>query len=514
MTPGEPVASLEFRDVRKGFSGVPVLRGVSLAVEGGEVLGLVGENGAGKSTLMNLLGGVFPPDGGAMLLDGRVYAPASPRDAARAGVAFIHQELNLFPNLSVAENLLLDGLPRLGLAGLRLPLIDRRALRARVRPLLEAVGLDLDPDTAVGELPAGRRQLVEIARALGARARVLILDEPTTSLSAREADRLFALLRRLRERGVAMIFISHNLPDVLGLCDSIAVLRDGGLISHGPAAGYDEARLFREMVGRDAARQSPSPRADASGPILQLRDLARPPAVRGVSLDLRGGEVVGVAGLMGAGRTELLRLVFGLDRIESGSVLLDGKPLVPSPRRSIRAGLAFLTEDRREEGLLMDSAVVPNATLAALPGFARTPLRLVDRSRERTAAASAAEGVRLRAARIERQPVRTLSGGNQQKVVLARWLLTRPRVLLLDEPTRGVDVAAKQDIYQLVRELAAGGAGVLVVSSEIEELTTLCDRIAVMAAGRLVESLGRPEFDRERILRAAFRGEGRGEGAR
>jgi ribose transport system ATP-binding protein len=504
---------LQFRGLCKSFFGIPVLSDVTLPVAPARVLGLVGENGAGKSTLMNVLGGVHPPDAGEMILLGRPYSPRRAGDARAAGVAFVHQELNLFTNLSVAENLFVDAFPRRRLGGLTLPLVDRTAARDATRRLLEQVDLRVPPDTPVADLSPGQRQLVEIAKALRFDARLLILDEPTTSLTAPEASRLFEIIRRLRARGVSIIYISHRLQDVLELCDDVAVLRDGRLVSHGRRGDYTEARMVTEMVGRDVgqlfgphAQRGKAGATAAPGPLLRVIDLFAPPAVRGVSLTLRAGEVLGVAGLMGAGRTELARAIFGLDPITSGTVEIDGRPFTPSPRRSIRRGIAFLTENRREEGLLMDAAVPDNAALAALAEFARTPLKVISGRRLRRAVTEGTVAVRLQAAGLSRQTARTLSGGNQQKVVLAKWLLRRPRVFLLDEPTRGIDVGAKQEVYRLIASLAAEGAGVLMISSEIEELIGACDRILVMARGRVTDEIARPDFDRERILRAALAG--------
>jgi ribose transport system ATP-binding protein len=517
MTPTPQLATaeplLQFRGLSKSFFGIPVLSDVTLPVAPARVLGLVGENGAGKSTLMNVLGGVHPPDAGGMLLLGRPYSPRQARDARAAGIAFVHQELNLFTNLSVAENLFVDAFPRRRLGRLTLPLVDRGAARDATRKLLEQVDLRVPPETPVADLSPGQRQLVEIAKALRFDARLLILDEPTTSLTAPEASRLFEIIRGLRGRGVSVIYISHRLQDVLDLCDDIAVLRDGRLVSHGRRAEYTEARMVTEMVGRDVgqlfgpyAQRGKPAGIPAPAPLLRVVDLSAPPAVRGVSLTLRAGEVLGVAGLMGAGRTELARAIFGLDPIASGAVEIDGRPFTPSPRRSIRRGMAFLTENRREEGLMMDAAVPDNAALAALAEFARTPLKVVSNRRLRRAVTDATTAVRLHAAGLSRQTARTLSGGNQQKVVLAKWLLRRPRIFLLDEPTRGIDVGAKQEVYRLIASLAAEGAGVLMVSSEIEELIGTCDRIMVMARGRVTDEIARPDFDRERILRAALAG--------
>ncbi|MFO0893083.1 MAG: sugar ABC transporter ATP-binding protein [Isosphaeraceae bacterium] len=498
---------LRFEGIGKRFHGIAVLRDVSLAVAPGRILGLVGENGAGKSTLMNILGGVHQPDSGVMLLDGRPHQPRDPREAARAGVAFIHQELNLFPNLSIAENLRIDGLPRRRVGGVTLPLVDRHRLLEESRTQLSAVGLDVPPTTPVARLSPGHQQLVEIARAIGGRARLLILDEPTSSLSAPEIGRLFGLLRRLRDSGVSMIFISHNLGDVLGLCDDLAVLRDGVLVSHGPREGYSRDRLILEMVGRQPDLATPRTRvasARSREPLLEADGLTRRPAFRDISFSIGPGEILGIAGLVGAGRTELARALFGLDGLEAGTVRFKGRAIVPSPRRCIGLGMAFLTEDRREDGLMMDASVADNAALVGLRSFARTPLRLIDRMAAWRAIRESLGDVRFRAVGSYRQAARTLSGGNQQKVVLAKWLISRPAVLIVDEPTRGIDVAAKHEVHSVIAALAAGGSGVLVISSEIEELTALCDRVLVMAAGRMRDEIARSEFDPERILRAAF----------
>jgi ribose transport system ATP-binding protein len=497
---------LEFEHVSKSFFGVGVLHDVSFSLGLGRVVGLVGENGAGKSTLMNLLGGVHRPDSGRMLLGGVPHTPRAPRDAAAAGVAFIHQELNLFTNLTVAENLHVESFPRRRLGPLTLPLVDRGRMHERTRELLAQVDLRVPPETPVAALSPGRRQLVEIARAIGAGARLVILDEPTTSLTAPEAERLFGLMRRLRAGGVSMVYVSHNLRDVREQCDDVVVLRDGRVVSAGPRDGYDERRLVSEMVGRAVEQLYPA-RAPAPPrePVLRVEGLCRPPAFRDVSLTVHAGEIVGLAGLMGAGRTELARAIFGADPVTSGRVILRGRPHAPSPRRSVHGGIAFLTENRREEGLLMDASVAENAALVVLPRLAlRRAAGWVRRRALRQVVATNTAAVRLHGAALHRQTARTLSGGNQQKVVLAKWLAARPGVFLLDEPTRGIDVGAKQEVYRTVHALAAAGSAVLMISSEIEELIGMCDRILVMAAGRVCDEIARADFDRERILRAAL----------
>jgi len=505
---------LSFHAITKSFFGVKVLKDVTFSVGAGRVVGLVGENGAGKSTLMNLLGGNLRPDAGAMRFNGSDYAPRDPRDARSAGIGFVHQELNLFPNLSIAENLFLDGFPTRG------PFIRRGRLRDLAAALLNRAGLDLPPETRVERLSSGERQLVEIARALSFDARLLILDEPTTSLSARECERLFALVGQLRAEGRSLIYISHALGDVLRLCDDVVVLRDGEVVGQRPAGEWDPGRMVSLMVGRELKRLFPerAPPAQRGGPsseqggpergtpLLEVRGVAQPGVVRDISFTLHRSEILGVSGLMGAGRTELARILFGLDPCERGRITLAGEPVAGTPRRRIRSGLALLTESRRDDGLCLEASLADNLALVTLARYARTPLRLLHLGGLRDALAKIREAVRLQPRLASAQPVKTLSGGNQQKVVLAKWLLAEPRVLILDEPTRGIDVGAKFEIYQLIHDLADRGAGVLVISSELEELTGLCDRILVMSHGRITDDLSRAEFDRERILNAALPG--------
>jgi ribose transport system ATP-binding protein len=495
---------LQLRDINKRFFGVPVLRSINLSLSDGTILGLVGENGAGKSTLMNILGGVHRPDHGQMLINEKPYAPTAPRDATRHGIAFIHQELNLFTNLTVAENLFIEALPRRHIAGLPLPLVDWPTLEKSARSALSLVELEIDPATPLAQLSPGQRQLVEIAGALHAEARLIILDEPTTSLTAPEAKRLFELVNRLKQRGVSMIYISHNLEDVLELCDDMAVLRDGQLVSTGPRAEYTRKRMIAEMVGRAVETAvDDAVRRPQGKELLRVENISNPPAVRDVSLSLHQSEILGIAGLMGSGRTELARLIFGLDPLASGRLLLRDRPFSPSPRASIAAGIAFLTENRREEGLMMDATVIDNATLVAASSFTKT-VGALNRGQMRRAVHEVSSAVQLRAPDLQRQTPRTLSGGNQQKVVLQKWLLAKPSIILLDEPTRGIDVSAKEEIHRLIDSLATTGAAVLMISSELEELLGLCDRILVMAAGRLTGEFQRKDFDRQRILAAAL----------
>ena len=498
MTAG---AALEVRGLTKRFGAVAVVREVNFVLRAGRTLGLVGENGAGKSTLMNLLGGNLRPDAGGFRLDGAEYRPASPAEATRAGIAFIHQELNLFPNLTVAENIFLTAFPR-GSGGL----IDRGKLRERARGALQEVGLAVEPGTLVNRLSAGQCQLVEIAKALAHEARLIVFDEPTTSLSVHETATLFALMAKLRARGITMIYISHALEDVLRLSDDLVVLRDGAVVASGERERFTLEQMIGLMVGRSLPQLFPPRRtAPVAEVLLEVCGLSEPGIVRDVSFVLRRGEILGLGGLMGAGRSELMRILFGLDRCRAGEIRLGGRPIVArSPAEARREGIAFLTEDRREEGLCLEASVFDNLGLVSLREFAHRRTGLLDFSRWRQRLAAMRTAVRLDGRARDDQPVGTLSGGNQQKVVLGKWLLAEPRVLILDEPTRGVDVGAKVELYEMVRELAARGSAVLLVSSEMEELTGLCDRILVMNRGAIAAEFVGPDFDRSRLLAAAL----------
>ncbi len=493
-------ALLSLDGLGKDWFGVPAVSDLTLEVAEGRLLGMIGQNGAGKSTLMNMIGGVVQPSTGEMRWQGAPYRPQSAGDAARTGIAFIHQELNLFTNLSVAENLYIDGFPR------RFGLIDWPRIRIRSAEILKRLALDIDPDTTVGHLSPGERQLVEIAKALHNDARLIIFDEPTTSLTPRETARLFDTIAALRAEGRTIIYISHILGDVQRLADDIAVLRDGRLVDSGPAAGFAVPRMIRSMIGRDLGGLFP-PRTGTPGdrPVLQAQGLTQPGVIENVSLTVHAGEVVGLFGLMGAGRSELARILFGLDPAATGSIALNGAPVPRGTAARIAAGMAFVTENRREEGLMMEAAVADNLALVSVRDFGRGPLALIDAA----AAAARSEAVRrdltIKAGDIRTQPVKALSGGNQQKVVIGKWQMTAPKLFMLDEPTRGVDVGAKFEIYALIDRLAASGSGVLMISSELDELLGMADRIVVMNRGEVTGEVARGAFDRERILSLAFR---------
>ena len=502
MTNASPRLSIE--GLTKSFFGVQVLHEVGFEAYAGELLGLVGENGSGKSTTMNLLAGVLPRDSGQVLLDGAPYQPRSRREADAAGIAFIQQELSIFPNLSVAENLFLNHFPKRWRG---LPLVSSRAMKSRAQELLRAVDLEVDPAREASTLSAGERQLLEIARGLATAARLMIFDEPTTSLSQREAERLFEIIARLKARGVAIIYISHALEDVIRLADRIVVMRDGRVTLKALNSGLTPHDLVVAMVGRSIEALFPARpvRTEAGTPVLEVQGVSEPGRVADIDFKVHAGEIVGLAGLMGSGRSELARIVFGLDPYSQGAIRLNGQSL-PSGDLTARiaARVAFLTEDRRHEGLMVEASVADNMALAALPLFTQGPERRIERVRLSAALQALAAQLNLKSGALHSTAVRTLSGGNQQKVVLGRWLLREPSLFILDEPTRGVDVGAKEEIYRVLATLAERGMAILVISSEIEELMGLSDRILVMRRGALQASFDRADFDRERLLKAAF----------
>jgi ABC-type sugar transport system ATPase subunit len=480
----EPILRAEA--MHKRFGGVHALRGAHLAVYAGEVHTLVGENGSGKSTLLKILSGQLQPDDGEIVLDGRRTTFRSAADALRQGIATVTQETTLAPDLSIAENVLLGRrMPR------RARLIDWRRTRAQAREALARLDLDLDPSTPVRRLRPDQQQMVEIARALSTDARVLILDEPTSSLTDDEVESLFAIIRRLREQQVATIFVSHRLNEIFALADRVTVMRDGHTVGSGPAAEFDRQRTIHLMVGRALVEDEPPAQQQVRKTVvLRVRGLSVPGACEDVDLDVAPGEIVGLAGLVGAGRTELLEAIFGLRR-SAGRVEVGGEPVFyRSPRHAIRDGVALVPSDRKAQGLVLEMSVRENLMMAATASVLR--VRRPSAARELTAVATAIRDLQIRT-HSHRAPASTLSGGNQQKVVLGKWLATSPRLLMLDDPTRGVDVGAKAEIYRLLHDAARRGIGILASSSEIPELLSLCDRIVVMFRGRVAASLSREE---------------------
>ncbi|RLS50080.1 MAG: sugar ABC transporter ATP-binding protein [Planctomycetota bacterium] len=487
---------LRAEGISKAWS-TPVLDRVSLDLRGGEVHVLMGSNGAGKSTLAAILGGLVPADAGQMTLGPIPHAPRSRAAAEAAGVVMVLQEMNLFPGMSLAENLFLDRLPS------RFGLVDRATLHRRAVVSLERVGLsDLDPRMPLARLGVGKRQLVEIARALDRRCRVLILDEPTAALSARESDLLFDHVRRLVSEGVSVVYVTHRLDELPRIASRVSVLRDGRFVAEHLGGNVAPGRLIEEMSGRASPQGSAAASAPAGDVVLAVAGLERGARVRKVSLVVRSGEVLGLAGLVGAGRTELLRTIFGADPAAAGTVRVgDGRAgLLRSPRQAVAAGIGMLPEDRRHDGLLLGQSMRVNALL--LPGQPRARSGWIDRPAERRAAEAIRTGMEVDCTSIE-QPVGQLSGGNQQKVVLGRWLAAGCRVLLCDEPTRGVDAAVKGTIHRLLREFVNRGGGVLRASGELAELRAICDRVLVMAAGRIVAEFPRGWSD-EAVTAAAF----------
>jgi len=480
----------------KAYGAVQALRAASLELRAGEVRGLVGENGAGKSTLVRLLAGVQRPDGGQVVLDGAPAAFHGPIDARHAGIAVIYQEPTLFPDLSVAENVMMGRQP---LGAVRH--IDRRRLHRRVAELLERLAVPLDPRRPVRGLSIADQQIVEIAKALSFDARVLIMDEPTAALSGQEVARLFSVVEALRARDVAVLFISHRLDEVFELCSHVTVLRDGEVTFDGAVAELSPDELVRKMVGRELSQLFPKGQAQVGEPLLEVARLTREDVFTDVSFEVRRGEIVALAGLVGAGRSEVARAVFGIDKRDAGTVQLAGARLRNgSPNAAMRAGVGLVPEDRRAQGLVMDLSVERNITLTRLRAVSR--FGVIGRGSERRAAADWAERLRIRLGAYG-DPVSFLSGGNQQKVVLAKWLATDPTLLIIDEPTRGIDVGTKAEVHRVMSELAERGIAILMISSELAEVLGMADRIVVMHEGRVAGELARDEASEEAVMRLA-----------
>ena len=490
-----PAPTLAARGVSKSFFGNVVLRDVSIALQPGRIHALLGENGAGKSTLINILSGALVPDTGVVEIDGRAFRGLNPREAHRAGIAVVQQELGLTTELSIAENIGLGALPR------RYGVIDYRSLARRARAAMDLVGLDEDLATPVGDLPLGRRQMVEIARALFREPRVLILDEPTSSLSAHEVETLTGLLDRLRAKGTAILYISHRLNEVMRLCQYVTVLKDGVVTTDRSLEGVEAADLVRLMVGRDTGHLFPAwtPSADRD-PIVSVTGLSSG-VLRDIDLSIRRGEVLGIGGLVGQGQEDLLLSLYGALPASARTAEFNGRQNLPSSVRKANAlGLAYVPADRKREGLHLIHAIGWNLML---PSLARAfSLSLRDRSKERALATTLADRFAIKGD-LTRQ-VQALSGGNQQKVALAKWTPAEPKVWLLDDPTRGVDVETKREIYALLRRLAGEGKAIVLSSSDTPELVHLCDRVAVMREGRIVSTLEREALSEEAIVAAAM----------
>lgn len=488
---------LRLVDIDKSFSGVPALKGARLEVRAGEVHALLGENGAGKSTLIKIMAGVYQPEHGQLFFEGTQRRLGGPRDAQRLGINTIYQELSLYPELSVAENIFIGHAPYRRVGPLRL--LDWESMTRRARELLAELGVhDLDVGRSVGELSIGNRQRVEIAKALSLNAKLLIMDEPTAALGETDALRLFEITRLLRARGVGIVYISHKLSEVFALADRVSVLRDGRYIGTKTVADTDEQSLITMMVGRDVETLFPKQTATIGEVVLELRGLVREPFTRNVSLSVRAGEIVGLAGLVGSGRSETAQVVFGTIPAQSGEILLGGRPVtIRDPAQAVAHGIAYVPEDRGTQGLIRPMTIRENVSLAFLRRVARGGF--IAPALEARLAGETMKRFGIRAYGPE-QRAGTLSGGNQQKVVVGKWLAGRPKILIIDEPTRGVDVGAKAEIHRLLTELAGEqGLAILMISSELPEILGMSDRVLVMREGRLVAEFTRAEATPERV---------------
>ena len=490
---------LQMTGIAKDYPGVRALSDLDLTVHSGGVIGIVGENGAGKSTLMKILGGVVAPTAGTIVLDGATLPRLTVAEAMRGGIAFVHQELNLFDNLTAAANILIGREPvRFGW----LRLVDRAEVDRQAAPLLAQLGADFGPDAAVARLSLAQKQLVEIAKALSLKARLVIMDEPTSSLTAGETERLLAVIARLKADGVAVILISHRLAEIEQAADRVLVLRDGRAVAHLDRADVRAETMIRHMIGRDLQTLYEPPAAPAGPPVLELADVrTRRTPDRPVTLDLPAGRILGLAGLVGSGRSALARTLFGIEPLAGGEIRLDGAAVtIRSPREAIARGVYLVPEDRKRWGLVLPFPVRDNVTLPDLAAHARHGL--IRSSSEQDCAERQQQSLDIRAASLE-VAVGSLSGGNQQKVVLAKWLAMAPRVLIFDEPTRGVDVGAKREIYRLMRRLADSGVAILMISSDMEEVIGVSDRVAVMHEGRIAGFLERADLSEAAILSLA-----------
>lgn len=492
------------RGVRKAYGGAQALKGVSLTLRAGEIHGLVGANGAGKSTLIKVLAGLTHADAGEVLIDGNPVTIGSPAVATDLGMNFIHQELAFIPGMTVLENIML-GLPK----KTRFGIVDWKAIARDVEPVARRVGIVAPLNAKVKDLSTAENWLINICRALVRKARLIVMDEPTASLSAAESEKLFKIIEDLRDSGVSILYVSHRLDEVLRLCVGVTVFRDGNFVTVIDKPDLTRAALVEAIVGGVVENLSHDKDYVRRNVVLSVVGLTRLPKVRDVSFDLHRGEVLGIGGLVGAGRTELIRLIYGADRADAGQMTLDGKAFLPkTPAQAVKAGLGLVPEERRADGLLLTKSVAFNLQLANLPNIVRSSaLPLIDYRRRENLSSQIVRDLSVKTQSIE-TPVGLLSGGNQQKVVIGRWLLRLPKILILDEPTRGVDIGARADIHRLIRDLAVRGMAVIVVSSEPDELPDLCDRVLVMAEGRIVRELTGAGITRNALVEASYAFEG------
>jgi rhamnose transport system ATP-binding protein len=502
IPPGAPdrTPALELRDIQKSFGAVVALRSGTIAVHAGSIHALVGENGAGKSTLVKIVAGLYRRDEGVFRLEGADVDFTSTAESKAAGIAVIYQEPTLFPDLSVTENVFMGRQP----VG-RFGRIDRKAMRAEVEGLFQRLGVRIDPERPADGLSIADQQVIEIAKAISLDAKVLIMDEPTAALSGVEVDRLFQIARSLRDEGRAIIFISHRFDEVFDLCDTVTVMRDGAYISTSRIADTSVDEIVRQMVGRDVTELFPKQETTIGGPLLEVEGLTSAGVFHDISLTVRSGEIVGLAGLVGAGRSEVARAIFGVDHYQSGTVRLNGKPIpAKSPTAAMRLGLALVPEDRRKQGLVLDSSVARNTTLAIREQLAK--FGFITSGVENRAAAVWASRLEVKTNALS-TVAGTLSGGNQQKVVLGKWLATEPTVLIIDEPTRGIDVGTKAEVHRLLSELAGQGMGILMISSELPEVLGMADRVLVMREGRITAEIERADATSENVMFAATHAE-------
>lgn len=489
------ISTLQLRNISKAFSGVQALGNVSFTVYGGQIQGLVGENGAGKSTIIKILAGFYKPDQGEIVIDNEPVAFSSPRDSKNHGISVIHQELLLVPHLTVAENISLGQWPKNNRK-----LIDWKDMYKRADEALKMLGANIDPHAIVSTLSTGEQQLVEIARSLSMETRVLILDEPTASLSESETQRLLQIVKNLREKGLAIVYVSHRLEEVFELADMITVFRDGKLVQSATQKEITPNNIVRLMVGRDVSLER-TRKPKLGKKVLEVRNLTRKDVVENVSFDLHEGEILGFGGLVGAGRTEIFRCLFGVDPMDEGEILIDGKPVkIKNAQDAIHHRIGFVTEDRKTQGLVLNASIKENAALSILNRIKK--FGMVDKVREKEIVQNYKDQLRIKAPSLETAVI-SLSGGNQQKVVLARWLATNPKILLLDEPTRGVDVGARSEIQNMIEDLVAQGMAIIIISSDLMELLQLSDRIIVIREGKNVAELKGDKITKEEVIKYA-----------
>lgn len=494
------VELLHADNITKEFPGVMALQNVSISVQAGSVLGLLGENGAGKSTLLNVLSGIYQPTKGTLKLEGEEIVLNGPLDAQKKGITIVHQELKLLPNLNVAENIFVGRLPKTKFGA-----IDYKKLKSMAKELITRFGFELNPDDLLKDIPIASQQMVEIAKAISFDAKVILLDEPTSSLTAEETEKLFVIMETLKTKGVGLVFISHKLEEIFRFCDRVQVIRDGQDMGSRPVEGVTEDLLVQLMVGREIEDRFP-PKTNTPGEvILRAKNLNRGKRVKDASFELRKGEVLGIAGLVGAGRSELVRLIFGADQLESGEIELDGKKVnFRSTRDAIEQGIFLVPEDRKTQGLVINMDVEKNVALASTNKNTKA-LWYVDEKAERSLADEAIQQLSIKVT-DRHQVVKTLSGGNQQKVVLGKCMVTNPRIMILDDPTRGIDVGTKHEIYELINKFTMDGTAVILISSELPEVIAMSDRIMVIESGEIKAILDEKDLDQETIMKFAVGG--------